>query len=232
MRTSKPCLNFAERLAFKIFKSESVTQQLGMEGMARVYRAIPQRFHYSYGYVASHVRSCFWDRDYRRRISRQVHVLLLLGEISGTVRNGGTRGDRGAPRREYRTDNALTLIFTIHHSNSDKLIEMIRYRTIGVLSEVEPAKLDKSEAELFETAIGALHVNVVSTNPVEAERARDQKRRDEVELEGGGEPLLDEPAEKAVEGINDLYRIFKNNEILGHILRNKYGLWRGQKSNS
>ena len=94
---------------------------------------------------------------------------------------------------------------------------------------MEPAKLDKSEAELFETAIGALRVDVVPTNPIESERARDRKRKDTVELEGGGEPLLDEPAEQAVEEINDLYRIFKNNEILGHILRNKYGSLERQK---
>ena len=89
------------------------------------------------------------------------------------------------------------------------------------LDSVDPAKLNRDETDSFKGIVDALPENVLSSNSVEEERKKERKGRDRndgiVETEDDSEELIDE------DPVNDIYRILKNNEIMGQILRNKYG---------
>ena len=217
-----PCLNYAEHLAFEIHKYSVANQALGTERTSDFTRSYQERF-----IISASTLSRLSDRQYGivskdGEFRTRYMYYYFLGRYFANHEKAEEQRIERLLDHSYRTDNALTLIFTIHHSRSDRLIEIIRERAMQVLADREPARLDKREAELFENEVKELPANILSANPTPAERLREREQRDRQE-KSAKEPLLEEPEEDAAEYVNDLYRIFKNNEILGHILRNKYG---------
>lgn len=218
-----PCLNFASHLAFELHRSGSPKPDLGQERMVAFLAEYRARFILSeatwrrlssadYGILNA-------DGEFRTRYM----YYYFLGMYLARHETETERVIEAMLEQSYRTENALTLIFTIHHATSDRLVDAIRERTMAVFSDLAPATLDRKEAEFFEDEVHSLPERVLEENSVEVERERERRRRDHAERSGLGDPLLEEPEEKATETVNDLYRVFKNNEILGHILRNKYG---------
>ena len=129
-------------------------------------------------------------------------------------------------QRSYVTSNCLALIFAIHHTSDSGIIEDIMLHNMCALDGVEPAVLDKVEVKIFEEIVEGIPREILSGHSVEAERERERKARDEAEETRNGEVDAEEEAPlngEAVEVVNDVYRILKNNEILGQILKNKYG---------
>ena len=120
--------------------------------------------------------------------------------------------------------NYLTLLFTIHHTSDLETIDEILLRTMCTLDEVEPAKLDRDETRRFREIVSALPENILSDSSVAEERQREREFRDEAAVN------LEDPEERTEDGdpevqeaVNGIYRVLKNNEIIGQILRNKYG---------
>ena len=114
--------------------------------------------------------------------------------------------------RSYVKANCLTLMFIVHHTSDRGIIEDIVLRTMCTLDGVAPSTLDRDEARMFEEIVTAIPKDVTSTNSVEAERERDRRQRDMDEEDDALE-------EESVGVVNDVYRILKNNEILGQSLR-------------
>ena len=121
----------------------------------------------------------------------------------------------------YVPSNHLTLLFIIHHTNDNQIIDDILLRTMCTLDRINPARLNQNETDNFKEIVDALPEDILSSNSVEEERKKERDIRDInddlVETEDNSEEPMDEDA------VNDIYRILKNNEIMGQILRNKYG---------
>ena len=119
------------------------------------------------------------------------------------------------------SSNYLTLLFIIHHTNDNEIIDDILLRTMCTLDNVDTARLSPDETNSFKGIIDALPGNILSSNSVEDERKKEREFRnindDLGEMENDSEAPIDENP------VNDIYRILKNNEIIGQILRNKYG---------
>ena len=123
----------------------------------------------------------------------------------------------------YVPSNYLTLLFTIHHARELEIVDEILLRTMVSLDDIAPAQLTRSETGRFADIVSQLPSNVLSSASVEAERQQERSRRDEVaEM---AEDASDDDKDNAGDNdaINDVYRVLKNNEIMGQILRNKYG---------
>ena len=121
--------------------------------------------------------------------------------------------------QSYVSSNYLTLLFIIHHTNDDEIIDDILLWTLCALDTVEPAKLDPDETSSLKGFVDMLPISILSGNSVEDERKKERQdiNEDIVESENDMEEQIDE------DPVNDIYRILKNNEIVGQILRNKYG---------
>ena len=120
----------------------------------------------------------------------------------------------------YLRANYLTLLFTLHHTDDNRIIENILLHTMCTLDKSPIATLDEAETKRFGTTITSLPENILSNQSVEKERGKIRDTRDEGEqreAEEGDQKDADE------EIVNDWYRILKNNEIMGQILRNKHG---------
>ena len=121
------------------------------------------------------------------------------------------------------SSNYLTLLFVIHHSNDNQIIDEILIRTMLALSDVEPATLNPPETRAFQSVVSALPRSILSDRSVKEERERERNVLNngrELESDGGFD---DKDDLDSVEFVNDIYRILKNNQVLGQILRNKHG---------
>lgn len=128
----------------------------------------------------------------------------------------------GIAQESYRRENAFILIFMIHHTQNEELVNMLLSRAMVVLDDVEPATLSAESTRLLEEALEEVPDQVASERSVESAREIQRKHRDRIEsdLSADDDPNEDE---EAVGGINDIYRSLKNMEVLGQILKNKYG---------
>ena len=128
--------------------------------------------------------------------------------------------------------NFFALLFLIHHTDDDWVIEDVVLRVMCEFDTMVPAKLDRNETRRFDDLINQLSDNILSDADVEAERRKEREVRDSLEEEDVRE-VRDSLEEEDVEaerldetdggfGAN-CYRLLKSNAILGQVLRNKYG---------
>ena len=122
--------------------------------------------------------------------------------------------------KSFVNTNCLTLIFIIHHSRDNNIIDEILLRTMTSLDNVKPAILNDQETKTFQEIVKTIPEDVSSNNSVEHERQEVRKQRD---LQDGRDTGFDHDEEGVHESFKEIYRILKSNEILGQILRNKYG---------
>ncbi len=122
--------------------------------------------------------------------------------------------------KSFVNTNCLTLIFIIHHSRDNNIIDEILLRTLTSLDNVKPAILNDQETKTFQEIVKTIPEDVSSNNSVEHERQEVRKQRD---LQDGRDTGFDHDEEGVHESFKEIYRILKSNEILGQILRNKYG---------
>lgn len=212
--------NFAENLAFKIYQTRKLQagSSLDFKEFVGEYKEtfiIPESiFHRlqkdDYGIINSEgsfrtpfMYYFFLGRFFSKNAKKHKAIIEEMCEQS------------------YVSSNYLTLSFIIHHTNDDEIIDDILFWTLCALESVEPARLDPAETSIFKGLVDMLPVSILSDNSVEDVRRGDRERQDvnedPVESENGMEEQIDE------DPVNPVYQILKNNEIMGQILRNKYG---------
>lgn len=118
----------------------------------------------------------------------------------------------------YIRDNTFIIIFTIHHAYDDDLIDRILQSTRESFRSRAIASLEQDEVRLLEVALREIPENVVSRRSVGEERKIEREGRDEAEL-----ARIDEERQDEDTIVNEVLLSLKNMEILGQILRNKYG---------
>ena len=122
-------------------------------------------------------------------------------------------------QESHITAHHLTLLFVIHHATDNEVIDDITLMTMCTLDNISPARLDKQETKRFRRIISELPTDILSDRPVEVER---RAERDAMDL--GDDDEEQDGDYGSVSDINRAcYQILKNNEILGQILRARYG---------
>ena len=123
----------------------------------------------------------------------------------------------------YKEANYLTLLFTIHHTNDKTIVDDILLRTMSTLDTVSPAALDAVETKRFRNILSELPESILSQESVQGARDRERNLQDRVDSNGlnvGNESSDVSEGNSA----NMVYRLLKNNRILGQILRNRHGI--------
>ena len=218
------CYNFAEKLAFKIYqnsKSREATQ-LDFNKFVAEYR---EDF-----IIEDAILSRLIDDDYGI-ISTEgnfkmpyIYYFFLGGFLS---KRGRENEDviKEMCKRSHVKLNYLTLLFIIHHTNDNNIIDDILLRITHALDRFNPARLTPDETVGFNKILDALPKDISSPDREEQRnKSRDVRDTKEnlTETEEDLEEIIDEhPLDE--HPLNDVYRILKNNEIMGQILRNRYG---------
>ena len=117
--------------------------------------------------------------------------------------------------------NYLTLLFIIHHTNDNWIIEEILTRIKGAFESVSPATLTPDETSRFGEILDALSENILSDRDVATQRREIRDIRDASDSHNFDEEI--ESVEPDSFG-SYCYKMFRSNGIMGQVLRNKYGI--------
>lgn len=221
------CLNFCENFAFEIHESKAFGSGTGAEHFISFVKKYRHKF-----IISESILNRLLSTDYgiisnsRGHFRFQLMYYYFLGQYLAHNLGKHRPEIQRIVQRSYTTYNSLVLLFTIHHTNDYALIEDILKHTKAALDYLEPAKLDPPETKAFESMVDEIPHDILSLKSVESERERERDLRDEQELQAEQSDHTDDDiggAADLTEPMNDVYRITKNNEILGQIVRNKYG---------
>ncbi len=215
------CFNFAEQLAYAIYsrrelqKSESFDfQNFKVEYQKRFYieKATINRLQEgNYGIIRE-------DGSFRSSYM----YYFFLGKFLANNNNIARPIIEEMCEHSHNEANHLTLLFTIHHAHSNSIIDDILLGTMCALDDVLPATLTREETKRFDNLVRQLPESILSEDTVDEQR-RKLRVLDEDVLENpvtlkedGGEP-------EDIEPVNAIFRIMRNNKVMGQILRNRYG---------
>ena len=123
--------------------------------------------------------------------------------------------------KNYLKQNTLILLFILHHTEDMSLIEGVLLNSMCAFDNIQEAMLDSKETKFILDIIQNLPKDIISDRPVDEERKKEREAKDLVESENRKTENHD--YDGTVEGINDIYKILKNNEVFSQILRNHYG---------
>ena len=214
------CFNFAENLAFKIYQRTSLSnrKRLDFDEFIKEYN---EKFT-----ISNPILNRLRNRDYGIIVedghfrTAYMYYFFLGRFLSKNSKTHKTVIEKMC-EESHLASNHLTLLFIIHHTEDNQIIDNILLGTMCTLDEVPTAQLDRDETKKFESLLGALPESILSNNSVEAEREKEREARDIQDQQVATEEEIEEAEEEKF--INDYYRILKNNKIMGQILRNKYG---------
>ncbi len=214
------CLNVAEKLAFEIYQKhkQQTWNKSDFDEFKEEYKA-------EY-FIKESILNRLQKEDYGiinndGSFKAQFMYYYFLGRyLSKEAKNNKAIIEQMC-EQSHVSSNYLTLLFIIHHTNDNEIIDDILLRTLCALDYYNPARLDPDETSSFKAIVDALPENILSDRSVEEER---QKERDNLDFNEDTDDAEDDSEETIDENpVNDIYRILKNNEIMGQILQNKYG---------
>ena len=215
------CFNFVENLAFEIYCRNSKEHSLGRDLIDEFKEQYEKKF------IPPK------ESTLNRLIDADYGILTNTGQFRSPYMYYYFLGKYLAKNSEryediikrmiessYIVSNCLTLIFMIHHSNDNNTIDKILRSTMCVLDNIKPATLNREETKVFEEIVNAIPSEILSRNSVSVGREEERKARDHQEPDESHDPNNTNDDESID---NDIYKVLKNNEILGQILKNKYG---------
>ena len=219
------CFNFAEQLALEIFENRRRGE--GLENL------VPCEFIKKY-----REEFIITDSTLHRLFSTPYGLLqkegsfrndyvyyYFLGRLFARKQNQFRKQIEECMNDSHRAVSFLILMFTIHHTTDTQLLDDIVERNKSTFTRVNPVLLDSTEADNVTDLIEVIPQNVLSLSPVRENRSA--TRRQEDHIDDHFEEELDESStqdeDTSTETVNKIYRILKSNQILGLILRNKYG---------
>ena len=218
------CFNFLEHLAFDHYlmrREDSQPSSNGFEFGAFL-REYSNRF-----FVPKSVVNRLSDQDYgiistNGEFRFRYMYYYFLGRYLANNKESTQTIVEELCERSYLGDNQVVILFLVHHTNDDDVIEEILIRHICTLGDVSPAKLTAVETARFAKIVASMPEDIQSERLVEDVRKEERQSRDRSDRE-----LMDKDL-KADDSLNErqvgVYKIFKSNEILGQILRNKFGI--------
>ena len=212
------CFNLTEHLAFQTYLHREIDNAEPFDFQAFL-AGYKERFIIKSSTINRLMHPTFGVIDHQGVFRKEFMYYFFLGRFlaKNTVEGEPVVGKMC--ENSHREDNFLCLLFTIHHAQDNSIINDILLRTMCTLDSVTPAVLNKEETRRFRSTIEQLPDSILSTSSVEEERKRVREKRGSLSDADpeATEVTLDENP------VNDIYRILKNNKIMGQILRNHYG---------
>ena len=223
------CFNFSEQLAFATYKHRTDLPDEDFDFEAFVTRYRNQFF------IRNNIINRLKSRPYglideSGKFRTGFMYYYFLGKfLAGNSRQGRSVVDEMCVN-SHREENYLTLLFAIHHTTDNSIIDDLLLRTMDTLNSIPPATLKPGETKRFGEVISALPGNILTGESVQNARNKEREFRDAIEdqranVQSDGEKEPEEISEQPteLESVNGIYKILRNNKILGQVLRNRHG---------
>ena len=223
------CFNFSERLAFATYQHRNTTDDEEFDFPAFVDEYRSQYF------IREAIISRLKSRPYgliddTGNFRTNFMYYYFLGKFLAGNSRLGLPVINEMCINSHREANYLTLLFAIHHTTDNSIIEDLLLRTMDTLGSISPATLDRDETRRFGEVISQLPEDVLSNKGVQQARIEERQLRDEMEEQqtnvqknGDEEPPAKVELLDGAETVNGIYKILKNNKIMGQVLRNRHG---------
>ena len=218
------CFNFLENLAFAQYSIgvDSMTEGSGQTAFEEFIASYTEKFFISSSMINRLTHQEFGIVGIGGTFRHKYMYHYFLGRFFANNRDTTSKIVEELCETSYLGDNQLIILFLVHHTNDESVIDDIIIRSLCTLEEVAPAKLTEEETARFTKIISSVPENVLSKSPVVDVRKHERDLRDQDERQSNGsDQLNDSPTNDFQLGV---YRIFKSNEILGQILKNKFGI--------
>ena len=210
--------NFLTHFAFHIFSNQKRYSEMSFNSFVEEYR---KRFMISEAIVNRLKRGgiVVVDPHVKCQLSYSFVYYFFLGNFFARNYQEQKSTLEQIAEKSYLRDNRYILIFTIHHANDDYLIDTILLHTMIAMEHRSVAKLTAEETKPLLSALAEIPRKIISKRSVEEERKSERERRERADAV---ESVAHEK-EYEDEDIDSLYKSLKNMEILGQIIKNKYG---------
>lgn len=213
------CFNFSEHLAYHLYScakgNESATS---LDQFVVNYR---EQFVIQTSTISRITSSEFGIISLQGDFRSAYMFLFFLGRYFARRTSEHSDEIAGICDEAHLQWNYMILLFIIHHTSEEKIIEDIMLRTMCTLDHVEPATLNDKESKQFLDVISAIPADIMSTETVAAQREKERNLRDQYIDVPDATEQSDWPTD--LEPLNDVYRVTKTNQLFGQILRNKFG---------
>ncbi len=215
------CFNFCENLAFNIYKCERKNQNFDSNKFITEYNEayliqdslINRMMSHDYGIISAVGKFKFEYMHY-----------FFLGKFLARNSIDHKKTIEEIIHKSYRHSNSLILLFIIHHTHDGDVLDDILLQTMCAFDSIEPATLNIEETRQFDTLVKGIKEDVLSNKSIEDNRKEEREIRDNAEsirqhdVDGDFDKDEDEYG-----SINYIYRILKNNDLLGQVLKTKHG---------
>ena len=213
--------NFAEHLAFETYRHQEreLEDEFDFQAFAGSYN---DKF-----YIATSIINRIKQPSYglindQGTFRTEYMYYYFLGKYLARNTPEARRIIEDMCEHSHRESNYLTLLFTIHHTSDDSIIDDILVRTMCSLDYVKPASLNTGETKRFASIVADLPNDILTKEGVAQARARERNVKGEIETDDRS--AANTRASQDIDGpVNGIYRILKNNKIMAQVLRNKHG---------
>ncbi|MCY3637444.1 MAG: toll/interleukin-1 receptor domain-containing protein [bacterium] len=215
------CFNFAEELALATFLSERSNPQAHIDFLAFKQQYVEEYIMEEY-LLNRLVHNDLGIITEEGQFKSSYMYYYFLGKVLATDLELSGSYVPELCHKIYEEANYLTLLFAIHHAVSDDIVNDILLYSMIELEDLPVATLSPKETSRFADIVSHLPESVLSPDSVEDERARERRKKDDVEEMQDGN--ADEPDGKTENETSlSMLRILKNNKVMGQVLRNQYG---------
>ena len=215
------CFNFAEKLAYSIYLSNSRAETRDATHFTEFLKEYRESYIITQS-TLSRLKNSRYGLLSREGGFRAPYIyFFFLGRYFAKSQAEHEEQIGKLCEESHVATSRLILLFIIHHTNDHKIIDDILLRTMCSIEGVEPAVLDRKESGRFFKVLASIPNNILSEDSVEAQRRSERDRRDMADSEVS--ELEEEELQEEKDDVNEIYRVLKSNQILGQILRNKYG---------
>ena len=213
--------NFAEQLALATFLSSRDSSGTTLD-FADFQSEYAEEYHVEASIVNRLTHDSYGITTQNGKFRTAYMYYFFLGKLLATNAQLATDHLPYLCENSYDEGNYLTLLFAIHHATDDTLIEDILVRTMVELEDVPVATLGRAETSRFKDFVSALPISVLSDNSVADERANARRRQDSADDDEDTQADADD-SEPEDPTAASMLRVYRNNKILGQVLRTQYG---------
>ncbi len=227
-----PCFNFSERLAFCQYQKKIKKEKFKFDEFVKEYQAeyeikesiINRLKSTPYGIISP-------DGKFKYKYI----YFFFLGKFLAANSKEHKKSIENITEKSYIHSNSLILLFVIHHVNDDQIIDDILLHIMCSFDSTPPATLNKDETKILDSIIRRISKDVTSKNSVDEEREKEREGRDSIEQHDNVDDdeehdnVDDDEEHDNVDSVNNVYRVLKNSEVLGQILKNKSGNFKRER---
>ena len=220
------CFNFLERLAFHVYSQScaETDDEVSVDQFVRAYR---EQYFIAESLVNRLRHAEFGILDVQGEFRQSYMYYYFLAKYLASNMDANQKLIERLCKDNHMGDNHLIVLFLIHHTSDDSIIDEVLVDCINVLKDVNEATLTEEDTSKFEEASAAIPKSIMSEDSVEVERQRTRELRDFSETVDGNN---DGSVGTEYSGqVRDLYKMLRSIDVLGQALRNKYGVLKKEK---